>query len=64
MPTTPMAHRSWYIPADVADRLAAVVDELHFSTRKAKNEVLGAALAVALEHEAEIRARLTADGAK
>ena len=59
VPPTPMAHRSWYIPADVADRLAAVVSDLHFTTRRQKSDVLAAALTVALEHRAEIEARLT-----
>jgi hypothetical protein len=57
-----MRHRSWYLAADVAERLAAVVDDIHFRTRRPKHEVLGAALAVALEHQDEIMARLTADG--
>lgn len=58
----PMRHRSYYLHTDVADRLERVVDDLHFTTRKPKHAVLSAAVAVALEHEAEIRARLTADG--
>jgi hypothetical protein len=57
-----MRHRSWYLAADVAERLAAAVDDIHFRTRRPKHEVLGAALAVALEHQDEIMARLTADG--
>jgi hypothetical protein len=60
----PMAHRSWYLSADVADRLAAVVNELHFSTRRPKNEVLGAAITVALEHQEDILARLTGKDAR
>jgi hypothetical protein len=60
----PMAHRSWYLAADVADRLADVVSELHFSTRRPKHEVLGAVVTVALEHQADIETRLgRADGA-
>lgn len=54
-----MRHRSWYLTADVADRLAAAVDDIHFRTRRPKHEVLGAAIAVALEHEQDILARLT-----
>jgi hypothetical protein len=56
-----MRHRSWYLAADVADRLAAAVDDIHWLTRQPKHAVLGAALAVALEHQDEIVARLTAD---
>lgn len=60
----PMAHRSWYLAADVAERLAAVVDDIHFATRRPKHEVLGAAVAVALEHRDDIEARLAAGGAR
>jgi hypothetical protein len=59
-----MAHRSWYLAADVAERLAAAVDDIHFRTRRPKHEVLGATVAVALEHEDEIIGRLATDGAK
>jgi hypothetical protein len=57
-----MRHRSWYLAADVADRLAAVVDDIHHVTRRPKHEVLSAAVAVAVEHQAEILARLTGKG--
>jgi hypothetical protein len=64
-PTVPMVRRSWYLPADVADRLAVVVDDIHHSTRRPKHEVLAAALGVAVDHRADIEARLTAgDGAR
>jgi hypothetical protein len=61
-PAAPMKHRSWYLPADVADRLAAAVSDIHFRTRRPKNEVLTAVVDVALEHESDIMARLTAGG--
>lgn len=57
-----MRRRSYYLPADVADRLAVVVDDLHHATRRPKHEILAAALGVALEHQADILARLTPDG--
>jgi hypothetical protein len=60
-PPPQMQHRSWYLAADVAERLAAAVDDLHFTTRKPKHAVLSAAVAVALKHRDEIEARL-ADG--
>jgi hypothetical protein len=60
----PMAHRSWYMNRVLADRLAATVDDIHFRTRRPKHEVLGAAVAVALEHEADIVARLAEDIAR
>jgi len=53
-----MRHRSWYMSADVADQLAAVVDDIHFATRRPRHEVLAAVVGVALEHRGEIEARL------
>ncbi len=60
--TARMQSRSWYLPADVADRLAVVVDDIHFSTRRPKHEVLAAALAVAIEHQDDIMTKLTTGG--
>jgi hypothetical protein len=57
-----MQRRSWYVPVDAADRLAAVVDDIHYATRRPKHEVLAAALGVAVDHRADILARLAADG--
>jgi hypothetical protein len=62
-PAPPMANRSWYLPADVADALAAAVEDIHFTTRRPKHEVIAAAVAVALEHRPEILARLNRDAA-
>lgn len=60
----PMRRRSWYLPADISDRLSAVVDDIHFRTRQPKHEVLSAIAAVALDHQPEILARLArTDGA-
>lgn len=60
----PMQRRSWYLPAETADRLAAVVNDIHYRTRRPKHEVLSAVAAVALDHQPEILDRLTrADGA-
>lgn len=58
-----MAHRSWYLRADVAERLAAAVTDLHFTTRQPRHEVLAAVIEVALGHRAEIEAQLARDGA-
>jgi hypothetical protein len=61
---SPMTARSWYMSRVLADRLAAAVDDIHWRTRRPKHEVLGAAVSVALEHEADIVAILDrADGA-
>ena len=59
----PMAHRSWYLRADVADSLADVVTDLHFTTRRPRHEVLAAVIEVAVGHRAEIEARLAQAGA-
>jgi len=59
----PMAHRSWYLRADVAARLAEVVTDLHYSTRRPRHEVLAAVIEVAVDHRAEIEARLAQAGA-
>jgi hypothetical protein len=56
------SHRSWYLDTAVADRLAAVVDDLHYRTRRPKHEVLAAAVTIALEHQDAIEARLTGEG--
>lgn len=54
-----MRHRSYYLHADVAERLEATVTDLHFTTRRPKHAVLSAAVDVALAHTDEILARLT-----
>jgi len=56
--TAGMRRRSVYLAAEVADRLDEAVADIHFGTRWPKHEVLAAAVAVALEHRAEIEARL------
>jgi hypothetical protein len=64
-PAAPMRKRSLYMSAAVAERLDTAVDDIHYSTRRPKHEVLAAAVAVALDHRAEIEARLTRqDGAE
>lgn len=64
--TTPVpakSHRSWYLDSAVADSLAAMVDDIHYRTRRPKHEVLSATVTVALEHQDAIEARLTGEGA-
>jgi hypothetical protein len=53
-----MARRSWYLPRADADRLAELVDDLHFTTRRPRYEVLAAVVGVIVEHRGEIQARL------
>ena len=55
-----MARRSWYLPQADADRLASLVDDLHFTTRRPRHEVLAAVVGVIVDHRAEIEARLPA----
>lgn len=57
-----MQTRSWYLASDVAARLAAAVDDIHWRTRRPKHEILAAAVGVALEHQAEIVDRLAQPG--
>lgn len=58
-PASPvMDRRSWYMPKDVADQLAAAVDDLHFATRQPKHVVLAAIVAAAVDHLDDARARL------
>lgn len=54
-----MDRRSWYMSKAVAGALAEEVEELHFTTRRPKHEVLAALITVAMEHRDEVRARLT-----
>jgi hypothetical protein len=37
-----MTMRSWYMPKASADRLAALVDDVHFATRLPKHLIMGA----------------------
>jgi hypothetical protein len=51
--------RTWYVAPEAAERFDAAIDELHWRTRRPKHELIGAALAVAVEHQADIEARVT-----
>jgi hypothetical protein len=62
-PAAPMVRRSWYLAAADAERLDAIVDELHFQTRRPKHEVLAAVLGVVADHPDEILARLQGSAA-
>lgn len=53
-----MDRRSWYMPRETADALAAAVDELHYSERLPKHVVLAALVAVALEHTEDAQRKL------
>ena len=53
-----MLKRSFYMRSDVAARLTALIEDLHYLTRQARHEVLAAMAAVAEEHKPEIEQRL------
>lgn len=54
-----MDRRSWYMPRETADALAAAVEDLHYATRQPKHAILAALVAAALEHTNEVRKRLS-----
>jgi hypothetical protein len=60
--TTPpppgMLRKSWYMPAESAAELDQLADDLHYTCRRPKSACLAAVVAVAIEHRAEIAARL------
>jgi hypothetical protein len=57
----PMQRRSWYLDATTADAFAEAIEDLHHITRRPKHEVLAVAFTIAMEHQADIRARLTGE---
>ena len=48
--------RSWYMPKASADRLAALVDDVHFATRLPKHLIMGALVNVIDRHRDEVEA--------
>ena len=55
-PPADMTMRSWYMPKASADRLAALVDDVHFATRLPKHLIMGALVNVIDRHRAEVEA--------
>jgi hypothetical protein len=53
-----MDRRSWYMPKESADALAAALEELHFSTRQPKHAIMAALVAVALEQLPAVEKRV------
>jgi hypothetical protein len=53
-----MDRRSWYMPKDTADTLAAAIEELHYTERLPKHVVMAALVSVALDHLDDIRRHL------
>jgi hypothetical protein len=66
-PTAPpagpdMTMRSWYMPKASADRLAGLVDDIHFATRLPKHLIMGAVVNVLDRHREEIEAEARSAG--
>ena len=55
-----MTMRSWYMPKASADRLSALVDDVHFATRLPKHLIVGALVNVIDRHRAEVEAEARA----
>lgn len=53
-----MDRRSWYMPKESADALAAALEELHYATRQPKHAIMAALVAVALEHLEDVEQRV------
>ncbi len=51
-----MTMRSWYMPKASAERLAALVDDVHFETRLPKHVIMGALVNVIDRHRDEVEA--------
>jgi hypothetical protein len=61
-PVADMTMRSWYMPKASADRLAALVDDVHFATRLPKHLIMGAVVNVIDRHRAEVEAEAKSVG--
>jgi hypothetical protein len=55
-----MTMRSWYMPKASAERLAALVDDVHFATRLPKHLIMGALVNVIDRHRDEVEAEARA----
>lgn len=53
-----MDRRSWYMPKESADALAAALEELHFTTRQPKHVIMAALVDVALERLPAVEQRV------
>jgi len=61
-PAGDMTMRSWYMPKASAERLAALVDDVHFATRLPKYLIMGAVVNVIDRHRDEVEAEARAAG--
>lgn len=53
-----MDRRSWYMPRESADALAAAIEEMHFTTRRPKHVILAALVSVALDHIEDVQRQI------
>lgn len=53
-----MDRRSWYMPKETADALAAALEELHWSTRQPKHVIMAALVTAALEQLPAVEQRI------
>ena len=53
-----MNRRSWYMPKESADALAAALEEMHYATRQPKHVIMAALVAVALEQLPAVEQRV------
>jgi hypothetical protein len=54
--------RSWCMPEAPAERLAALVDDVHFATRLPKHLIMGALVNVIDRHRDEVEAEARSAG--
>lgn len=57
-----MTMRSWYMPKASADRLAALINDVHFETRLPKHLIMGAIVNVLDRHWVEVEAEARSAG--
>ncbi|MFD7509998.1 hypothetical protein ACFV5N_11745 [Streptomyces sp. NPDC059853] len=50
--------RSWYLDADVADRFADLVDDIHHQTRIPRHRVISALLTEVIDHAPTVQRKL------
>ncbi|MGW3297654.1 hypothetical protein ACWC9S_27175 [Streptomyces xiamenensis] len=53
-----MTRRSWYLEAEVADRFADLVDDIHHETRIPRHRVISALLTEAVDQAPAVQRRL------
>jgi hypothetical protein len=57
-------HRSYYMSRGDADRLTALIEDLHFGTRLDKHEILAVVVDVVEQYRPEIEKRIRQGGSR